>query len=123
MERYKAWLVILGNHQIEGIDYTKTFAPVAKMVTVRVFLVVATARHWEVHQMNVYKAFLHDNLQEEVCMKLPPGFQVSTPNKVCKLKKSLYGLKQAPCCWFAKLSTTLKVYGFYSPTPIIPFFP
>ena len=82
------------------------------MVTVRVFLTVATARHWEVHQMDVYNTFLHGNLQEEVYMKLPPGFQVSTPNKVCKLKKYLYGLKQAPHYWFGKLSTTLKVYGF-----------
>ncbi|CAA7027432.1 unnamed protein product [Microthlaspi erraticum] len=45
-------------------------------------------------------------------MKLPPGFQSSDPNKVCRLRKSLYGLKQAPRCWFAKLSTALKEYGF-----------
>ena len=112
VEHHKAWLVILGNQQIEGIDYTETFALVAKMVTVRVFLAVAAARHWEVHQMDVYNAFLYGDLQEEVYMKLPPGFQASTPNKVCKLKKSLYGLKQAPHCWFAKLLATLKVYGF-----------
>ena len=82
------------------------------MFTVQVFLAVAAARNWEVHQMDVYNSFLHGDLQEEVYMKLPPGFQVITPNKVCKLKKSLYGLKQAPRCWFAILSAALNVYGF-----------
>ncbi|KAL6315294.1 hypothetical protein AAG906_000383 [Vitis piasezkii] len=49
---------------------------------------------------------------EEVYMKLPPGFERSDPNLVCRLRKSLYGLKQAPRCWFAKLVTALKGYGF-----------
>jgi len=59
--------------------------------------------------MDVHNAFLHGDLEEEVYMKLPLGFQVSIPGKVCK---SLYGLKQAPRCWFAKLSASLKGYGF-----------
>ena len=70
MERYKTLLVILGNHQVEGIDYTETFAPVAKMVTVRTFLVFAASQNWEVHQMDVHNTFLHGDLQEEVHMKL-----------------------------------------------------
>jgi len=112
VERYKARLAILDNHQVEGIDFTETFAPVAKMVTVRVFLAVAAARQWELHQMDVHNAFLHGDLQEEVYMKMPPGFQVTSPKKVCHLRKSLYGLKQAPRCWFAKLSKALQEYGF-----------
>lgn len=112
IERLKARLVVFGNHQVEGVDYKETFAPVAKMVTVRAFLAIAAAKNWELHQMDVHNAFLHGDLDTEVYMKVPPGFGVSKPNMVCRLRKSLYGLRQAPRCWFAKLAASLKKYGF-----------
>lgn len=105
-------LVIHGNRQVEGVDYNETFAPTTKMMTVRTFLVVAIAKNFELHQMDVRNAFLHVDLEEEVYMKLPPGFETSLPGKVCRLCKSLYGLKQAPRCWFAKLFDALRAYGF-----------
>ena len=112
VERFKARLVILGNHQVAGIDYNETFAPVAKMVTARDFLAVAAAKEWELHQMDVHNAFLHGDLNEEVFMKLPPGLSVNHPGQACRLKKSLYGLRQAPRCWFSKLSSALTKYAF-----------
>ncbi|CAA7029624.1 unnamed protein product [Microthlaspi erraticum] len=112
LERYKARLVVLGNNQIEGENFNETFAPVAKMTSIRSFLQVAVSRNWEIHQMDVHNAFLHGDLEEEVYMRLPSGFRGSNKSKVCRLRKSLYGLRQAPRCWFAKLSTALKEYGF-----------
>ncbi|XP_074306310.1 uncharacterized protein LOC141641553 [Silene latifolia] len=112
IERYKARLVIFGNHQIEGIDFGETFAPVVKMVTILFFLAVAAINRWELHQMDVHNAFLHGDLSKEVYMRLPPGFSKGKEGKVCRLRKSLYGLRQAPRCWFAKLGSALRAYGF-----------
>lgn len=97
-ECYKAHLVILGNNQVEGIDYSETFARVGKMVMIKSFLSVAATKQWELHQMDVHNAFLHGDLVEEVYKKMPPGFATSQPKKVCRLRKYLYGLRQAPRC-------------------------
>ena len=82
------------------------------MVTVHVFLAVAGAKNWVLHQMDVHNAFLHGDIDEEIHMKIPPGFSVNKCGMVCRLKKLLYGLRQAPFCWFAKLAVLLTTYSF-----------
>lgn len=91
VNRYKARLVAKGYTQTYGIDYRETFAPLAKLNSIRVLLSVVTNRGWPLHQFDVKNAFLHDDLVEEVYMKLPPGFFPSSfKGKVCKLKKTLW---------------------------------
>lgn len=86
-------MVALGNRQEYGVDYEETYAPVAKMTTVRTVLAIAASQGWPLQQMDVKNAFLHGDLQETIYMMPPPGLFSSHTSEVCKLKRSLYGLK------------------------------
>ncbi|KAL0379086.1 UNVERIFIED_CONTAM: Retrovirus-related Pol polyprotein from transposon RE1 [Sesamum radiatum] len=111
VERYKARLVAKGYTQVEGIDYFDRFSPVAKAVTVRTFLAIASGLNWPVHQVDINNAFLHDFLDEDIYMTAPEGSSIP-PGKVCKLKRSLYGLKQASRQWNLELTAKLISSGF-----------
>jgi hypothetical protein len=113
VDKYKARLVAKGYSQTYGIDYDETFAPVAKMDTMRTLISCAANFGWPLHQMDVKNAFLHGDLQEEVYMEIPPGFaNKQTVGMVCKLKKSLYGLKQSPRAWFDRFMRAVCEMGY-----------
>ena len=111
--RKKARLVAKGYSQEEGIDYDETYAPVARLEAIRMFLAFAAYSEFNVYQMDVKSVFLNGELEEEVYVEQPPGFE--DPNLadfVYFLFKALYGLKQAPRTWYDTLSEFLLENGF-----------
>ena len=111
--RNKARLVAQGYNQEEGIDYEETFAPVARLESIRMLLAFASHKEFILYQMDVKSAFLNGYIVEEVYVEQPPGFQDHKyPDYVFKLKKALYGLKQAPRAWYDRLSKFLLQNGF-----------
>ncbi|GKA56334.1 retrovirus-related pol polyprotein from transposon TNT 1-94 [Tanacetum coccineum] len=104
----KARLVARGYRQEEGIDFEESFAPVARLEAIRIFLAFAAHMNMVVYQMDVKTAFLNGNLREEVYVSQLDGFvDKDNLNHVYKLKKALYGLKQAPRAWYDMLSSFL----------------
>ena len=111
--RNKARLVAQGYTQVEGIDFDETFAPVARIESIRLLCVIACYLKITLFQMDVKGAFLNGVLEEEVFVEQPKGFENPYfPNHVFKLKKALYGLKQAPRAWYARLNSFLLDLGF-----------
>ncbi|GKE95048.1 retrovirus-related pol polyprotein from transposon TNT 1-94, partial [Tanacetum coccineum] len=111
--RNKARLVAKGYAQEEGIDFEESFAPVACLEAVRIFVAYAAHKSFPIYQMDVKMAFINGALKEEVYVAQPDGFvDPDHPEKVYLLRKALYGLKQALRAWYDELSNFLISKGF-----------
>ncbi|GKD01643.1 retrovirus-related pol polyprotein from transposon TNT 1-94 [Tanacetum coccineum] len=109
----KVRLVAIGYCQQEGIDYDETFALIARIKAIRLYLAYATHKDFTVFQMDVKTTFLNGILKEEVYVGQPPCFvSKQYPDHVYALDKALYGLKQAPRSWYDVLSKFLIDSGF-----------
>nr|GFA91679.1 retrovirus-related Pol polyprotein from transposon TNT 1-94 [Tanacetum cinerariifolium] len=103
-----ARLVAKGYRQEEGIDFKESFAPVARIEAIQIFIANAASKNMTIYQMDVKTAFLNDKLKEEVYVSQPEGFvDLDHPTHVYRLKKALYGLKQAHRAWYDTLSRFL----------------
>ncbi|GJT35982.1 reverse transcriptase domain-containing protein [Tanacetum coccineum] len=113
MLKNKAYLVARGYCLEEGICFEESFAPVARLEAIRIFIAFIVHMNMIVYQMDVKTAFLNSILCEEVYVSQPDGFvDPENPNHVYKLKKALYGLKQAPQAWYDFLSSFLLSHKF-----------
>ena len=113
VNKYKATLVVKGYVQIFGVDFFETFAPVARLDTIRLLLALPAQKGWVVYQMHVKSTFLNGYLEEEIYIEQLEGFEVQGhEDKVYRLRKALYGLKQAPRSWYNIIDTHLMNLGF-----------
>nr|GEX18112.1 retrovirus-related Pol polyprotein from transposon TNT 1-94 [Tanacetum cinerariifolium] len=111
--RNKARLVAKRYAQEEGIDFEESFAPVARLEAVRIFIAYAAHKSFSIYQMDVKTTFLNGTLKEEVYVAQPDGFvDPDHQKKIYRLRKALYGMKQAPRVWYDELSTFLTSKGF-----------
>nr|GEZ31225.1 hypothetical protein [Tanacetum cinerariifolium] len=115
--RNKSRLVAKGYAQKEGVDFEESFAPVARLEAVRLFIAYAAHKSFTVYQMDLKTTFLYSPLKEEVYVNQHDGFvDPYHLDKVYRLKKALYGLKQAPRAWYDELSNFLVSKGFSKDT-------
>lgn len=113
INKYKARLVVKGYSQQPGVDFTETFAPVARMDTIRILIGLAAQLKWKICHLDVKSAFLNGYLEEEIYVAQPEGFIVQgSEDKVYKLEKALYGLKQAPRAWYSRIDSYLCSKNF-----------
>ncbi|KAJ4713761.1 Retrovirus-related Pol polyprotein from transposon TNT 1-94 [Melia azedarach] len=113
IHKHKARLVVKGYAQQQGIDYGDTFAPVARLDTIKLLIALAAQNRWKIFHLDIKSAFLNGYLKEEIFIEQPEGFKVNgEEDKVYKLNKALYGLKQAPRAWYSRIDEFLCASGF-----------
>lgn len=108
INKHKARLVVKGYAQVFGVDFLETFAPVARLDTIRLVLALAAQKGWKMFQLDVKSAFLNGYLQEEIYVEQLEGFAITgQEDKAYLLKKALYGLNQAPRAWYSRIDEYL----------------
>ena len=111
--RYKARLVAKGYTQREGIDFTEVYSPVVRHTSIRMILALVAVHSMHLEQMDVKTAFLHGEIEEQIVMSQPEGFEdQSSGDWVCLLKKSLYGFNQSPRQWYLRFDEFIVTHGF-----------
>ena len=111
--RYKARLVAKGYSQVHGVDFHDVFSPIVKHSSIRVLLALVAMYDLELEQLDVKTAFLHGELEEQIYMEQPHGFEVDgKEDHVCLLKKSLYGLKQSSRQWYKRFDSFMLGHGY-----------
>ena len=112
ISRYRARLVARGFTQVHGTDYFDTYAPVTRLETIRLLFALAVEKDWEIRQIDVKTAYLNGDLDEDIYMEPPKGYDV--PNGcVLLLKKALYGLRQAGRQWYKRLREVVSKFDLH----------
>jgi hypothetical protein len=111
IQKYKARVVAQGYTQVEDIDYDETFAPVAKLSSLRTILALAAEHDLELHHMDVESAYLNGKLKEEIYMDPPPGFDIPD-GMALRLLTAVYGTKQGDRTWYKEIRSKLKAMGY-----------
>lgn len=111
VERHKGRFVARGDKQTYLVDFNEVWAPVARHATMRTLLAMCAAKELHIRQLDIETAFLNGEVEEEIYVRQPRGYERGDPSKVCRLLKALYGLKQAARAWYQKLTEVLKAKG------------